>query len=100
MVYLAVPVRRPGAVDVLPQDSKQGLARFYSQEQNVRDVTVESGDSQKLQIGKLRLRLLLQTNDLSGFAYIPLLRINEVRQERMWRWTSAVFPPCWIAKPL
>ncbi|MCR6653207.1 MAG: type VI secretion system baseplate subunit TssK [Cellvibrionaceae bacterium] len=82
VVYLAVPVRRPGAVDVLPQDSKQGLARFYSQEQNVRDVTVESGDSQKLQIGKLRLRLLLQTNDLSGFAYIPLLRINEVRQEK------------------
>jgi type VI secretion system protein ImpJ len=82
IVYLAVPVRRPGAVDILPQDSKQGLARFYSQEQNVRDVTVEGGDSQKLQIGKLRLRLLLQTNDLSGFAYIPLLRINEVRQEK------------------
>ncbi len=82
VVYLAVPVRRPGAVDILPQDSKQGLARYYAQEQTVRDVTVEGGDSQKLQIGKLRLRLLLQTNDLSGFAYIPLTRINEVRQEK------------------
>jgi type VI secretion system protein ImpJ len=82
VVYLAVPVRRPGAVDVLPQDSKQGLARFYAQEQSVRDVTVEGGDSQKIQVGKLRLRLLLETNDLSGFAYIPLLRINEVRQEK------------------
>lgn len=82
VVYLAVPVRRPGAVDILPQDSKQGLARYYAQEQSVRDVTVEGGDSQKLQIGKLRLRLLLQTNDLSGFAYIPLARINEVRQEK------------------
>jgi type VI secretion system protein ImpJ len=82
VVYLAVPVRRPGAVDTLPQDSKQGLARYYAQDQSVRDVTVEGGDSQKLQIGKLRLRLLLQTNDLSGFAYIPLVRINEVRQEK------------------
>jgi type VI secretion system protein ImpJ len=82
VVYLAVPVRRPGAVDILPQDSKQGLARYYAQEQSVRDATVESGDSQKLQIGKLRLRLLLQTNDLSGFAYIPLVRVNEVRQEK------------------
>lgn len=81
-VYLAVPVRRPGAVDVLPQDSKQGLARYYSLEKSVRDVTVEGGDSQKLQIGKLRLRLLLQTSDLSGFAYIPLLRISEIRQEK------------------
>jgi type VI secretion system protein ImpJ len=82
VVYLAVPVRRPGAVDLLPQDSKQGLARYYAQEQTVRDVTVEGGDSQKLEIGKLRLRLLLQTNDLSGFAYIPLVRVNEVRQEK------------------
>ncbi len=82
VVYLAVPVRRPGAVDILPQDSKQGLARYYAQEQSVRDVTVEGGDSQKLEIAKLRLRLLLQTNDLSGFAYIPLLRINEVRAEK------------------
>jgi len=82
MVYLAVPVRRPGAVDVLPQDSKQGLARYYAQDKLVRDVTVEGGDSQKLQIGKLRLRLMLETQDLSGFAYLPLLRINEVRQEK------------------
>lgn len=82
MIYLAVPVRRPGAVDVLPQDSKQGLARYYAVDKNVRDVTVEGGDSQKLQIGKLRLRLLLQTSDLSGFAYIPLARISEIRQEK------------------
>jgi type VI secretion system protein ImpJ len=81
-IYLAVPVRRPGAVDVLPQDSKQGLARYYALDKSVRDVTVEGGDNQKLQIGKLRLRLLLQTNDLSGFAYIPLVRISEIRQEK------------------
>jgi len=81
-IYLAVPVRRPGAVDILPQDSKQGLARYYAVDRSVRDVTIEGGDSQKLQVGKLRLRLLLHTNDLSGFAYIPLARISEIRQEK------------------
>lgn len=82
VLYLALPVRRPGAVDVLPQDSQQGLARFYSVEQSVRDVTVEGGDSQKLDVGKLRLKLLKETDDLSGFVVIGLARIREVRQEK------------------
>ena len=30
VVYLAVPVRRPGAVDVLPKDNSKCLARYYS----------------------------------------------------------------------
>lgn len=82
VLYLALPVRRPGAVDVLPQDSQQGLARFYSVEQSVRDVTVEGGDSQKLDVGKLRLKLLKETDDLSGFVVIGLARVREVRQEK------------------
>lgn len=81
VVYLAVPVRRPGAVDVLADEHSQGLVRYYATEQTVRDVTVEGGDSQKIHVGKLRCRLLLQTADLSGYAYIGLLRIAEVRQE-------------------
>lgn len=82
IIYLAVPVRRPGAVDVMPADSQQGLARYYPVEQSVRDATVEGGDSQKLQVGKLRLKILKDTDDLSGFAYIGLLRISEIRQEK------------------
>lgn len=81
VLYLALPVRRNGAVDVLPQDSMQGLARYYSVEQSVRDVTVEGGDSQKLDIGKLRLKILKDTDDLSGFVCIGMVRVREVRQE-------------------
>lgn len=81
VIYLAVPVRRPGAVDVLPQDNTQGLARYYSNEIQVRDVTVEGGDSQSLDIAKLRLRLLLETDDLSGYACIGLIRVAEARDD-------------------
>lgn len=81
-VYLAVPVRRPGGVDVLPREGNQGLARYYSVEQNVRDATIEGGDTQKVQVGKLRLRLLLDSDDLSGFTYVGLVRIAEMRQEK------------------
>lgn len=82
VVYLGVPVRRPGAVDVLPKDNVQGLARYYSAETEVRDVTVEGGDTQSLDVAKLRLRLLLDTDDLSGYACIGLIRIAEAREDK------------------
>lgn len=82
IVYLAIPVKRAGAVDVLSEDNTQGLARYYSTEQTVRDVTSESGDNITLNVGKLRFRLLLESDDLSGYACIGLLRIAESREDK------------------
>lgn len=82
VVYVGVPVRRPGAVDVLPLENSQGLARYYSSSMQVRDVTTEGGDSQALDIAKLRLRLLLDTDDLSGYACIGLIRVAEAREDK------------------
>ena len=45
LVYLAVPVKRPGAVDVLSKNNTQGLARYYPTELAVRDVTQETNSS-------------------------------------------------------
>ena len=59
IVYLAVPVKRPGAVDVLADQDTQGLARYYSSEQDIRDVIVYCGDNISIKVGKLRFRLLL-----------------------------------------
>lgn len=81
VVYLAVPVRRSGGIDVLPEDSKQSLARHYIAEQSVRDDTLEGGETQSVQVGKLRLRLLLGSDDLSGYTCIALCRVDELRQE-------------------
>jgi len=81
-VYIAVPLRRPGAVDVLPEDSMQGLARYYSTEHEIRDVTKEGGEAHKLDIGKLRLKLLLETDDRSGYACIGVLKVAEIRDDQ------------------
>lgn len=94
IVYLAVPLRRPGAVDVLPESSQQGLARYYSGEQEVRDVTTDSGDTQKLGIGKLRLKLLLETDDQSGYACIGVLKIAETRDDREILLDDQYIPSC------
>ncbi len=82
IVYLAIPVKRAGAVDVLSEDNTQGLARYYSAEQMVRDVTIDSGDNITLNVGKLRFRLLLESDDLSGYACIGLVRITESREDK------------------
>lgn len=82
LVYLGLPVRRPGAVDVLPRENNHTVARYYSSELEVRDVTVEGGDSQTVMVGKLRLRLLLESEDLSGYTCIGVLRVVESRDDK------------------
>jgi type VI secretion system protein ImpJ len=82
IVYICVPVKRPGAPDVITQESAQGLARYYSFEQNARDVSSDSGDQILMNVGKLRFRLLLESDDLSGYACIGLVRIAESRDDK------------------
>jgi len=82
ILYICVPVKRPGAVDVIEQDNMQGLARYYSYEQQTRDVSNESGDNISLNVGKLRFRLLLESDDLSGYACVGLIRIAESREDK------------------
>ena len=82
VVHLAIPLRRPGAVDVLPEENAQGLARYYSAELPVRDVTEEGSEPLKLDIAKLRLRLLLNTDDLSGYTTIGVVKIAETREDK------------------
>ncbi len=94
VVLLGVPVRRPGAVEVLPEENSQGLARYYSTEQSVRDAASEGSDNLSLNIGKLRMRLLLETDDLSGYACIGLIRIAESRDDNNVLLDDQFIPTC------
>lgn len=93
IVYLALPVRRPGALDVLPAEGAAGLARYLADEVDVRDASSDSGTSSVIRIGKLRLRLLLETDDLSGYTVLGLLRISEVRDDRQVILDDQYVPP-------
>lgn len=94
VVYLAIPVKRPGAVDVLPQDDSQGMARYYSSKIELRDVTIDGGDMVSIEVGKLRLRILLETDDLSGYACIGLARISESRDDKNVLLDDQYIPTC------
>lgn len=94
IVYLAVPVKRPGAVDVISADNTQSFARYFSYEQDIRDVSNETGDTVALDVGKLHLRLLLETDDLSGYACIGLIRISESREDKNILLDEDYIPTC------
>ncbi len=94
IVYLAIPVKRPGAVDILAEDENQGLARYYSAKQDARDVSTEGGDSVKIVVGKLRFRLLLASDDMSGYACIGILKIAEARTDKNILLDEGYIPTC------
>lgn len=95
IVYLAIPVKRPGAIDVLPEKETQGLARYYASKQSARDVSVEGGDNVEIDIGKLRMRLLLESDDMSGYAGIGILRISEAREDKNILLDEEYIPTCY-----
>lgn len=94
IVYLAVPVKRPGAVDILGEDDSQGMARFFSTKTQIRDVTIDGGDAIAIDVGKLRIRLLTENDDLSGYATIGILRIAESRDDNNVLLDEQFIPTC------
>jgi len=94
VIYLAIPVRRAGAVDVLSEESTQGLARYYMNEQSVRDVTIEGSDSLNINVGKLRFRILTESDDLSGYACIGIIKVAESREDKNILLDDNYIPTC------
>ena len=95
IVYLAIPVKRQGAVDVINNNDKtQGLARYYSSEQDIRDVTIDGGVNLPIQVGKLRIKILLDTHDLAGYTIIGIARISESRDDKNVLFDEQYIPTC------
>ncbi|OUS30181.1 type VI secretion system-associated protein [Gammaproteobacteria bacterium 45_16_T64] len=82
MVYLAIPLRRAGSLDVTMGENPQGLARYHSADSDVRDAADNSGDLQQIQLGALQLKLLRESEDLSGYACLGVCRIIESREDK------------------
>lgn len=82
LVYLALPVKRAGAIDILSSEESQGLARFFSQKQALRDVAFDGGETIDVDIAQPKLRILLASEDTSGYVCIPIGRIVEVRDDK------------------
>ncbi|TQV66907.1 type VI secretion system baseplate subunit TssK [Exilibacterium tricleocarpae] len=95
-VYLCIPLRRPGSLDVIRAEDSQlhaHQARFQAHSLDARDSASAAGEEARIQIGKLRLALKLGTDDLSGYATIGVARIRERNPDKPVELDNNYIPP-------
>ena len=83
IVYLAVPLRRSGAQQVLFDNQILASARYEMTEFEARDDASEVTDTTGIQVGKLRMSLLKESSDRSGYACIGICKIVESRPDKL-----------------
>jgi type VI secretion system protein ImpJ len=101
IVYLALPVRQPGTVEIASADAPEG--RYGLQEFEAYDTHSASPQPAGLQVARLRLRYLLESQRQPGYVCIGLARIVEVASDRRVSLDDRWIPPalvCSAAPPL
>lgn len=82
IVYLALPVRQPGGVEVERAGTDETVARYSTEEFEAVDAIAGSESVARVEVGKLRLRFLLESEERAGYVCLGLARIVEVRADK------------------
>jgi type VI secretion system protein ImpJ len=82
IIYLSLPVHRPGAVDVDTDENANNLARYHAAECEVRDANVATNATSAVMIAKLRTRLMLEKQERAGHVCIGIARVIESRIDK------------------
>lgn len=80
VVYLALPVRQEGAVEIAADTTVDG--RFAQTNFEAYDTHSGSPQPAEVQVGRLRLRYMLESEKRDGYHCIGLARISEVGADR------------------
>ena len=94
VVYLTVPQRRQGALEVDLSGAELSAARFRPAELEITDVTSSSKRPVTMGIGKLRLQFALEVDDLADRLCIPIAKIIEVKPDGEILLDKAFIPSC------
>ena len=79
LVYLALPIRQAGAVEVADAATE---GRYAAKPFEAFDTHSASPTPAELQVGRLRMRYLLDTEERAGYLCIGLARVTEVTADR------------------
>ncbi|WP_226643378.1 type VI secretion system baseplate subunit TssK [Microbulbifer variabilis] len=93
IVYLCVPMKRPGSQESIRDQEDFPQARYQTANFDARNSAAASGESARIQVGKLRVCLKLESDDLSGYAAIGIARIRERQPEKPVELDSDYIPP-------
>jgi type VI secretion system protein ImpJ len=82
ILYLAVPLRRPGESEAVRDGSTDDLARHAIRQVPAADSTSADSDPAMLEVGALRTRLMLAKDLTEAYACVPLAHVIECRADR------------------
>ena len=92
-VVLALPARRNGREEVIFSESADSLARYLSFEREVDDFNAISVGPAAVQFGKLRLKLMLESELTAEWTAIGVTRVIEKRGDKQLRLDAGYIPP-------
>jgi type VI secretion system protein ImpJ len=103
VVMLTVPLRRPGMEEAILEEKRESLARFSVKDYESRDANANAGTQALVQVGKLRMRLSLESEALAAYSCLPLARVVERRVDGRLLLDEDFIPSCLdceVARPL
>jgi type VI secretion system protein ImpJ len=94
IVYLAAPARQSGGLEVSTDDAPEVMARYLSREVEVGDAASAEGEVARVQVGRLRLRLMLEDDELAGYVRLGVVRVKQCEADRRVVLDEVFLPPC------
>ncbi len=82
VVYLSIPVRRPGSAETDSDQYPDPMARYHTYEIEVRDNNTGEQGQPVLNVGQLRSRLMLERQERSGHLSIGVAKVIESRTDQ------------------
>lgn len=98
IVYLALPHRRSGGLEVDVADSGESMARYRIAELDVGDSNVSGGAASLVQVARLRLDLVVENDRLADHALIGIARIVERQADGRLVLDNDYIAPCLSCK--
>lgn len=101
LVFLAAPIRQAGAPEIVTGEGTEG--RYALREFEAYDTHSDSPTPAGLQVGRLRLRYMLESDDRAGYLCLGVARVTEVAADRRVTLDERWVPPsllCSAAPPL
>lgn len=102
-VYLALPVRQVGALDVKAPGDDEGLGRYVTKEYEARDTAVEGNSTVLMRVGELRLRLLTDNDERAEYACLAVGSVIETKVDKQVVLDEEFVPPmldCTLSAPV
>jgi len=93
IIYLSIPSRLNGSIEVDSNEKPNDLARYHAIEAEVKDHNTNSNEVSPVVIGGLQTRLMLEPQERAGYICVGIARVIEVRSDKNIMLDDEYLPP-------